>query len=248
MKQYLVFALLVFGFSLQSQVVNIEEKRITTDSVGWAGSASAEFSLVKIDNLIANLNTDAHLQHTSSKNQWLFISSFNFLQAENTNLVNEGFAHFRYNRKLTKGIRWEAFTQGQFNGLTKINFRGLTGTGPRFTLAENEKFKSFLGMLYMFEYEEIDDEGTIHRDHRVSSYLSFSVKPSTTFSFINTTYFQPRLDQFSDFRLSTDNAILLKISDKLQFKTTYSLLHDTNPPPEVPRTTYRWMNGLKFTF
>jgi hypothetical protein len=248
MKRYVIFAFLVFGFSLHSQVVNIEEKRITTDSTGWAGSASAEFSLVKIDNLIANLNTDAHVQNTSRKNQWLFISSFNFLQAENTNLVNEGFVHFRFNRELTKGIRWEAFTQGQFNGLTKISFRGLTGTGPRFTLTESKNFKSYLGTLYMFEYEEIDDEGTIHRDHRMSSYLSFSIKPSATFSFVSTTYFQPRLDQFGDFRLSTDNAILLKISDKLQFKTTYSLLHDTSPPSEVPGTTYRWMNGLKFSF
>lgn len=53
-----------------------------------------------------------------------------------------------------------------------MKFRSLTGTGLRFTLVNNDSLKTrlYIGVLYMFEYEE-ETTGKINRDHRNSNYI-----------------------------------------------------------------------------
>ncbi|MDH3245558.1 MAG: hypothetical protein OEM26_13155 [Saprospiraceae bacterium] len=55
----------------------------------------------------------------------------------------------------------------------------------------------------MFEYEE-ELELSIHRNHRQSSYLGFTIVPNDAVHIVSTAYSQPLWKDFSDFRLLTD--------------------------------------------
>ena len=211
-KRSLLFVLvLVSSANLFAQVANIEGKRIEDDTSTWSGSAGIDFAVTKNTQLIQNLGGKAHVQLHVGRSRFLLLGEISYLRTEGSNLTNSAFGHLRYNYKINRFLTWEAFTQTQYNQITKIQQRTLLGTGPRFRLAKTEKLMLYLGTLYMYEYEEVTEE-PIHRDHRMSSYLALSWYPKDKIELGSTTYYQPLLSGFSDYRISSDNYLELGLT------------------------------------
>jgi hypothetical protein len=149
---------------------------------------------------------------------------------------------------LSNAIRLEVFTQIQYNSLTKINRRALGGTGLRFKLTQYEHAKFYLGNAYMYEYEELLNPVVYHKDHRMSSYFSFSLRPEETVSFVSTIYVQPLLKSPSDYRLSSETTLSLGITEKLSLTSSFKYSYDAVPPAGVPTSVYYFSNGLSVEF
>ncbi|NEO42634.1 MAG: DUF481 domain-containing protein, partial [Moorea sp. SIOASIH] len=141
-------------------------------------------------------------------------------------------------------------SQGQYDEISNIDFRGLAGTGPRFKLSSSEKYKFYLGSLVMLEYEKSEETfGTnINRDLRGSAYFSFSLYPTDQISVVSTTYYQPKFSEFADYRISNESRVAFKIYKNLGFVSSFTLLFDAFPPTGIPKTQYEWTNGLVYTF
>ncbi|TXE07534.1 DUF481 domain-containing protein [Gelidibacter salicanalis] len=75
-----------------------------------------------------------------------------------------------------------------------------------------------------------------------------SLYPTETLGIISTSYYQPRLDAFNDYRLSSTTSILLKIWENLSFKTTFTYNFDAYPVVTIPKAQYELTNGLLYTF
>jgi hypothetical protein len=229
-------------------IVNIESKRIVTDTIGWAGSAQVAFRLSKNIKTEFTLSNSAHLQYKNQKELYLFLANASLVEAGKEKFVNSGFAHLRYNRKFGPVLRWEAFAQIQYNKVLSVNQRGLLGTGPRFKLLSTEKLHLYQGTLYMFEYEEDINPDIIYRDQRISAYLSYTWLPTENFSFSGTWYFQPKIDDLGDHRVAGQVNLDFQITDRLSFTTSFNYLKDSEPPAEVPKEVYSMRNGLSFSF
>jgi len=249
----LVCVLLLFSLKAKSQIVNIEKQRSSTsDSILWTGHINLGFNLVENNKTIITVNGD--MRHDFSKNRHLFlsISKYNLGKVDNEDFLNDGFQHFRYNYSLNKWMTWEAFTQIQYNERINLKMRWLLGSGPRFTLVEEDRYQLFLGTLYMYEYgRETEGESTetvVHRDHRMSNYISISLQPVDNLEFHNTSYFQPLISDFSDLRLSSESNLLIKITERLRFSSVFSIVYDSRSPEGVPSTIYRFSNGVRWEF
>ncbi len=153
MRYLVVIFYFISSFCL-SQVINVESLRKPTDSTRWSGSASLDVSLIKNTNDIFRIANKAHVQYSHNAHLWLFVNDLNFQKIEGNSLVNRGTQHLRYNRKILKRLKWEAFAQAQYDAVSQIDFRGLLGTGPRLKLSENDNYRFYLGTLIMYEYEE----------------------------------------------------------------------------------------------
>ncbi|MCX7878889.1 MAG: DUF481 domain-containing protein [Ignavibacteria bacterium] len=231
-----------------SQVVNIESKRIRTDTIGWSGSAEANFMLSKVSEEIYDLGAKIHFQHKGINHLWLFLNEYRVIKGAGTDFINSGFAHVRYNHKITKELlRWEVFSQLQFNGALAVRLRGLIGTGPRFRIYERDEFRIYAGSLYMFEYTENTDKTIFERNHRNSSYVSLTVDVKR-FNLTTTTYYQPLLRDFKDYIFYSQTELLFEITEQLDFKTGFTFRYDSNPFPGIPKKTYFISNGLVFSF
>ncbi len=233
-----------------AQVINVETLRKVTDSAKWTGSVSLDASIIKNKNNIFKVANKAHIQYNNKKNLYLFVNDLKFEKLEGASFVNKGTQHFRYNRKVSDRIKMEAFLQAQYDAISEIDFRGLAGFGPRFKLYGNNNYRFYLGTLVMYEYEkasEIENE-IVRETMRGSAYVSFSMYPTDYLSIISTSYYQPKLSRFKDYRLSTDTSILFKIIETLAFKTTFSYNFDAIPVATIPRTQYELTNGLLYTF
>jgi hypothetical protein len=157
--------------------------------------------------------------------------------------------HFRYNRKLTKITRIEVFTQILQNPVNLIDYRILTGAGPRFKLSDSKKLKLYAACLVMHEYErELDNVKTIHNDIRNSSYVSLSFMPSSQTELINTIFYQPLFTEISDFRVLDQMKFSVKTGKKFAISLNLNYLYDNHPAPGVPRINYTFSTGLDYKF
>ncbi|MFT4805678.1 MAG: hypothetical protein ACI9YE_002901, partial [Psychroserpens sp.] len=162
-----------------------------------------------------------------------------------------GTQHLRYNRKISERVKWEAFTQAQYDAISEIDFRGLIGTGPRFKLTKSDDYRFYLGTLIMYEYEKASSviSNRTQNDLRGSVYLSFSLYPTETISIISTSYYQPKLNEFSDYRFSSNTSLLFEIFKNLAFKTNFNFFYDAIPvSSNIPKTQFELTNGLIYSF
>lgn len=249
MKHLILILFIALSFQANSQILNVESLRKVTDTSGFSGSASLDFSLKKDLNEYFGFRTNMHVQYKMNKHLVLIKNDLEFQRIEGNKFANSGISHLRYNYKIFPRITWEVFIQAQYNKVSKINFRGLLGTGPRFKLSDSERFNFYVGTLVMYEQEELDDDLTpIERDIRGSAYFSFSLYPRQNISVISTTYYQPQLSEFKDYRISSQTSLLIKMFENLSFKTTYTYIYDEFPAEGIPKSQYSFTSGIAYTF
>lgn len=252
MRKFLSYLLLLLPTLAMAQIVNIEEQRITgtNDSTHWYGTVRFGANITKVQEQVLQFNTAAQVENKHDKNLLLLLLDGQFLSAGGKQFNNAGFAHLRYNRKLTDPLSLEFFAQAQFNKLLLIELRALGGSGLRYRLYKDDSGKNriYFGSAYLFEHNSFTDE-TADRDwHRLSNYLSFTFRPWEGVKLASTTYFQPQLTDWGNFRLSTEVRLDAPLGKKLSFFTDFSLQTDKALPNDAPDVTYAWQNGLTFKF
>lgn len=245
----LLFTLLFLNLPVRSQIVNVESARMQSDTVGWMGSFGAAFSMTRNTSRIFGANADAHLQYKTSRDRglWLILGNYNLLKISGRNFLSDGLFHLRYNRKVNEWLRWEFFGQFQNNDITQIDSRILVGTGPRFKLVKKPKFRLYGATLLMYENEkEATMPAVKHSDVRNSSYLSFTWLPKDYLEIISTTYFQPRVDRFSDYRLLNQLVFKVKATPHFSLTTKWNYLYDRFPAGTAPGTVYNFATGFSY--
>jgi len=244
-----IWGILLLGFPLQAQIINTETLRMVTDTTGWAGSVSLSVGFSKNVKEIFNVKNKIHVQFKTKKQLILFMNNIGFNRADGADFVNKGVQHLRYNYKLHPKVSLEAFVQNQYNAISKIDYRRLAGTGIRYKLSKSEKYKAYIGSLLMYETEKTKEVTSIlYKDWRNSSYLSFSLYFNKNMKLISTTYYQPQLKKFSDYRVSHQSAFAIKIFKNLAYKTAFNFTYDAFPVVGIPNKEYYLTNGLVYTF
>lgn len=262
MKTYFLLALLLLPALLSAQVVNTEKLRSASEE-GWLAEAGLDFGLTRNKaGQTLRLGSRLRLEYEEGNSRWMLLGAYNLTQFRDVedpgsvprNFANNAFAHLRYNYHVNDWLTWEAFTQYQYDEIQQIDARVLTGTGSRVKLLRTDSSQLFFGLLYMYEYEASTDvfevpiereESIMLTDHRLSTYLSGGFQITETFSINHVTYFQPNLEDFGDFRISSETSFSFKISKKLAFRTYFQLMYDERPPIPVPNTMYTLSNGLE---
>ncbi|MBT0607431.1 DUF481 domain-containing protein [Aequorivita echinoideorum] len=229
--------------------MNAESLRKVTDTSGFSGSASFNFSVKRNANDYLGLSNGIHLQYKMDRHLVILKNDIEFQKVEGNNFENSGIQHLRYNYKFHPRIAWEAFAQAQYNKVSKINFRGLLGTGPRFKLTTLDRYRFYLGTLIMYEQEELDDDvRAVTRGFRGSAYFSFSIYPTETISVVSTTYYQPRLRDFEDYRISSQTSLLIEMFKNFAFKTSYTFTYNQFPAVGIPNSQYDLTSGVVYSF
>lgn len=247
--RFSTLVLIIFiSTSSYSQILNVESLRRVTDTTGWSGSVAFDFTLARSVNDFFIIANDIHVQYKLTKHLFLFKNQLRFVKIEGENFSNNGITHLRYNYKWKPKIALEAFVQGQYNKVSKINLRLLAGLGPRFKLSKAENYKLYIGTLVMYEHEELSDGSSASQDFRSSTYLSFSMYPNTVFSFISTTYYQPMFSDVSDYRIASESSVGVKAFENFTIKMTYLFTYDSDPAEDIQNSQYRFATGVLYTF
>ena len=239
----------LFPALLNAQIVNIESQRMQSDTIGWLGNFGTNFLFQKNAVEVLGVDVNAHIQYKTQKSLYLFLGDFNFLKGSGQTLSDNIFYHFRYNYKINKWLRWEAFTQLQNNNVTGIDLRFLAGTGPRFKIEGTKTLLLYTGTAAMYEYEkEATEPITYLHNIRSSNYFSCTYKPVANAEFIGTIFYQPLYNNFNDYRILNEISINLSIVKHLSFVTSWTYLYDSKPVPLTPNLNYSISNGIQYKF
>ncbi len=243
--------ILILCFSsafLRAQVINIESKRFLNDTNGWVGVTDFSFNILQNTQQVLSFSNNFRIQYQKNKSRIIFLNDINFIKAGNTNFVNSGYQHIRYNFKINKHFTIEAFTQTQYNPVLRLNFRFLNGIGPRVKVLKTEKAKIYAAALYMYEYDDITNESQKIYEQRLSSYITFTFHFFKSIDISSTTFYQPNLGYINDYRIANDTGLEIFINKHLNYKTSFNLLYDTKQPIGVPELVYVLKNGLTLKF
>ncbi|PHN04148.1 DUF481 domain-containing protein [Flavilitoribacter nigricans] len=260
-KIYLLPFLLLCSMATFAQIVNIESLRMNAKDKKLSGIVDLDFAIRKNKaGQTVVIGTDVGAQwNLGRKNRLIFLSGYHLTQFNDTddptapsrNFNNQAFGHFRYNIDLSKTIALEAYSQAQWDEVQEIDIRFLNGAGLRFELLQNDTASFYFGLSYMLEYEETSERPeaiTTNEHQRLSTYVSgqLGLNPFLNFNYV--LYFQPRPAELEDFRISSNVGLSIRLSRKVNFTTSASLLFDSRPPSTVPKTQYFLSNGIRMDF
>lgn len=235
LNSILFFIVFTIGINqLNAQLVNIEARRIQSDSVRFVLTDIFSFShndkngktLMQISNTLATQYKTKNL-----KNIFLGLGSYKLIRTADEDFLNVLFGHLRYNRKITKVFRIESFIQYQRNPVLDISARELVGAGVRFKVVSSENFWAYVGTTYMYEHERSDKYEQTNTHHRSSNYVSLTSSiPNSGFIMTGTMYYQPEYKNLDDFRVLAEIKLKYKINKHVSFNSGYNYFYDHETP------------------
>ena len=237
---------------LSAQLVNIESKRIQTDSVRFTLAADFSFNHsnndgIQVTQIDAALTTQ--LKSKDLRKIYFLLGNYRLIDAEEGNLQNAWFLHGRFNYQFTEVLRFEAFVQGQYNQLLVVEQRNLIGAGLRVKWMDKERFTGYAGNSYMYEVEYSERAGTTNYNHRNSTYLTLSyAAKADKFSVANTVYYQPLYRDISDYRILEQFRLDVPLSGWLSVFTIYNYYFDSQTPLNTEEYTSNLNIGAGIRF
>ncbi|GAB5408640.1 MAG: hypothetical protein BalsKO_10050 [Balneolaceae bacterium] len=220
-----------------------------TEQNGLSGSLNVAGSYLDNDEVIYTYSVVSNLQYQSGKNLLLLIGDYKISRSSNTDFQDAAFLHLRFNRTLSNRITAEAFTQIQDDKISLLKYRFLGGLGARIALVQYETIKMNVGIIPMYEFEELlDDASTTHQDIRISHYLNAILNISETTDFYSTTYFQPIYSTWEDYRMHNESRLVVSITESVSLNVTNTFSWDADPPSGAPKKRISLKVGFGLDF
>ena len=253
MRIRLILPFVLSMHCIDAQVVNIENRRIYDDTLGWSGAIDAAFSATQNKDLLLTGSFRPRVQFKTKKHYYLFLTDWVYSKGADRVYANSGMIHLRYAYRLPhlkdtsrkSPWKWESYSQIQYNQLLDQRLRALAGTGIRVKFYDKKGYKFFAGTSAFYEYEDIQSSGVINQDVRWSNYVSWFVDPKTNFTFSAATYFQPSFQHFDDFRLMGQYALTFKFVKRVDFRIDFTTFYDSRPPEGVREWIFSSSAGIR---
>lgn len=233
-----------------AQIVNIENKRIEGSTQGFFGSADLNLNFTMNTKQLLQIGDKLKVGFTKDKHHAFLITDHSFVKSQDDSFINKGYEHLRYNYELNDSghVVFEAFQQGQFNKIQRIDLRLLLGSGIRFNIIRQKNYELSFGTGFMGEYEQLTDNAGYTADFLSTSYLSFDGQFSENIGFNTISYLQPKLTDVGFYRFANESYLRFRVNKYLSFKIVYTVTHDNRDIEGVRKTNYILKNTLSFQF
>ena len=239
----LLLPLLFFYSYCVYAFINIESLRLEMKE-GFGGKFSLNYEG-------QNGNTEKTSISSSSLNIWryqrdelLLLGDYTFGRTLGIVDTNNGRAHLRYTFDLKEARSYEFFTQSEFDQFKKLNSRTLAGGNIRYRLLQAEDHSFYFGVGAFFEhrdYSSISNRNGV----RGNFYLSYSHKIKEHFSAFATTYYQPYITEFNDYRFQMSSGLEVIMTKVMAINISYDFSYDNFvPDPSVKRMDQRYLTGV----
>lgn len=245
---YLITALFLIALFSQGQaVVNTESNRLDTLKNGIKGNVELSLNFVQNTNNVFQTQNSSLFQWNKNKHSVMSFNALNLTVFNDSKVLNDGVQYLRYSYQLKDYFDIETFGQAQYNQIIKIKGRYLMGLGGRLHIFDSDKdsVKLHLSIHYMREYEE-ETTDLINRHHRLNNVLSFGWPINDKIGLNLIAYYQPDMQNFKDFRFSSEAGVEIEILKRLTFKYSMAWFYDENPPEGINRIFYNIRNTLLF--
>ncbi len=246
----LAVAVVAFPGSVRAQGILNAEQYQPKDVSGFHFGLDARGSLVRGNARVLDLGGTGIIGYRAPT-QWIrMIVGASYLRTSGSGIVNDRFAHLRYNYDLTPRLRTFHFVQVQANKSLQLSDRELVGSGLRATVLTGKAGSLDVGLGAMLELERLNADaraaGAPARttDWRMADLAVATVRLGTGASLQDVAYVQPRLDAFSDIRVLDNLNLLVPLTDNVKLTVSGEWRHDSRPPAAVLPDDFSLKTGI----
>jgi len=240
-------AILLTG-AAAAQVVTVMSPSIGAPEPGFTGKVAAGMSLArgnKTQNLWSGA-ADTLWVNKGGDHQLLFTAAGDYGEAFGQVNTQDVFAHLRYRWAFLDSAPLVAFTfiQTQHNAFQSLLLRNLGGAGLEYRLWRADWTEAWLGTAVMGEHERLSTDNQDRYFVRSSSFALIAVEVDEALVLGSSTYFQPLLTDFNDWRFVEELTLNGKFGEHFGWLGALTLTHDRVPPTGVEPTDLSVSSGL----
>ena len=252
----LLFAVLTSGLwpRTASAQVNVEVLRSDLKKSGFGAKIDSFIDTYLGNTQGTTLGATALVGLSSGRHLGYFNASGDYSHLAQETQVQKAFAHARYNFRLTSWVWGELFGQVESDRFRRIALRTLVGAGPRFELVNTDSVGVYYGAAYMLERTRLKQgtEPIPNRPavaHRFSNYASVGINlDGDRVVFSETLYYQPRFDDFGDWRFFSLSGLDFEITGPLSAGIEATFRFEDPTPTSVRRADFTLKNTLGLEF
>lgn len=204
------------------------------------------------NNNVTTVDISTLILNKLTKNNFLILkANYNKGFKDNKDFIDNYFGHVRLTSMLTKRFGLEIFSQAEGDSFRALQLRQLNGGGIRLEVTREEMFNVNLGLGIMSDYEKIkiNNFSSSLIVARYTSYLSFikNFKKSKN-KIVLMSYFQPRVTNINDLRVTIEFLIRLKISQSFNIfiDNLINYRYDSKPPEEIESNDFTTKSVLTY--
>ncbi len=186
-----------------------------------------------------------------TEEEWLLylIAAYSYGESNGDKDTNDGIFHLRYVHHIADtAYDYELFIQSEFNEFQDIKERNLAGANIRKKLDLSfDKFYVGLGLFYSYtEPDKITFIDPVYKRTKMNSYISFVKKINENFSVTYLGFYQPTIDDFSDFRIFQTLQLNTLLTDDLTLSFDINYKYNATPYYNIKKTDVRSTINLKY--
>jgi hypothetical protein len=236
-----------------AQIVNVQSTLTAQASEGFSGSLDASIDWRTGNTELLVLAGALVGRYRSGKNLIVAIARGEIGFALEQRIIGKTFEHIRYRRTLTPLLTAETFLQHEIDEFRRLSLRALAGLGPKLDLVRAPGWELSWGVAYMLELERLGsvgqpDDGQETLAHRISTYVITRIPLAERLDIVETLYAQPRLDELGDIRILNDLQLVVKVTTRVAFRTSFNLSHDSRPPAGVKKFDSALKSAISVSF
>ena len=201
-------------------------------------------------------NTDSSAVGFSGKAEyyrkdWMLymLGAYHYGEANHDKNTNDGLLHFRYIHDIhDTPYDYELFVQSEFNEFQDVKMRNLVGANIRRDFSGYFD-KCFIGLGLFYSYMEPDTVSVldpVYERIKLNTYLSLSKEVNTHFSVTYLGFYQPDIEDFSDYRITQILQFDTLITDNVTLGLDISHRYNATPYHQIEKNDFRSTINLKY--
>jgi putative salt-induced outer membrane protein YdiY len=120
-------------------------------------------------------------------------------------------------------------------------------------MLSSDEFKIRLGTTYFYEHESYNVpvnsmHGSSLYANRLSTYLTFEYVIKEEVKLVVINYYQPQIGNWQDYRIISDNSLIVSLSSDVDLKVGFNLRYDSRPAETIKNTDTITRFGFSFKF
>ncbi len=161
--------------------------------------------------------------------------------------TDKTFVHLRHIRTSNNpSLNYELFFQAQKDTFRSIKSRYLSGIGARYKMNLENESSVFFG-LGVFN-TKLDEDSVKSSFESINSYISYNQKFENNNKFTYNGYYQPRLDNASDYHISQKAQLSFVITKTLDLVISVNHMYDSKPASGIDKSDLSTKTGISYKF
>ncbi|MGB0542416.1 MAG: DUF481 domain-containing protein [Longimicrobiales bacterium] len=234
--------------------VNVEVLRTDSLPLGRSGAVGGDFSIHTGNVDFVALDFRGRVYDVTPTQTRLIVGNGGLGFLDRSRFASNGLLHYR--RSLTavsQHFEPEWFGQLNYDRAQRLTFRSVVGGGVRTAFAQGAWGQFGMGSSGIFEYERLDVPDTaVHAkrtlEARWSNFLTLRLVPTDALVITSTTYVQPALADFGDFRALENLRLSASITETLALTVSFDLRYDSRPPDGLAALDTSLRTGVTYTY